>query len=351
MPVANGRGKLSRTASGNGTITVAQQPDDKQIELYLIGALPEDETERFDEMSLTDDAFANRLRDVENDLVDAYARGGLSGTLAEGFKAHYLASPRRREKVRFARALVTLGVASEPAGTKTELAGRAAGSVPGSTPQPWPAGPTRQRRIVWALAMAAAVLLAVAGYLGLEDRKLERQMSQARQERAALAQREQELSRELADDNAEAARRADELAAIRERMSQLEKQLASEHRTGTEDRAHPALVAFNLPAPTRGATSIPALGMQQGSGVAFTLELEADDFSGYQATLKDSGSDHTIWKSGPLKPLAKNQKRVISFKLQSGLLRQGVYDVEVAGQRKRGGLEIVGNYPFKVVIQ
>jgi len=134
-------------------------------------------------------------------------------------------------------------------------------------------------------------------------------------------------------------------------MSQLEKQLASEHRPGTEDMAHPALVAFNLPPPTRGATSIPALGMHQGYGVAFTLELEADDFSGYQATVKDSGSNQTIWKSAPLKPLAKNKKRIIAFNVRSGLLKQGIYNVEVAGLRKGGGLEIVGNYPFKVVIQ
>jgi len=330
-------------------LAVAQEPDDKQIELYLVGALAEDETERLDEMSLTDDIFADRLRSVENDLVDGYVRGELSGALAEGFKTHYLASPRRREKVRFAKALHSLEVAREPVGAGA-MVGTGASALPGSTRRPWLARRAGRSRPLWALAMAAAVLVA-AGYLGLKNWQLERQMGQARQERAALEQREEQLSRELAENGIEAARRADELAAIRERMSQLEKQLASEQRPGPGNSVRPEFVAFSLQPPTRGAISIPVLRMRQGSGVAFTLELETDDFSGYQATVKDSGSNQTIWKSGSLKPLAKNKKRVIAFDVRSGLLKQGIYNVEVAGLRQGGDLEIVGNYPFKIVIQ
>jgi len=331
-------------------LAVAQEPDDYKIELYLVGALAEDETERLDEMSLTDDIFADRLRSVENDLVDGYVRGELSGALAEGFKTHYLASPRRREKVRFAQALHSLKVVREPVGAAAAMVGTGASSLAESTRRPWLARPAGRSRTLWALAMAAAVLVA-AGYLGLKNWQLERQMGQARQERAALGQREEQLSRELAENGIEAARRADELAAIRERMSQLEKQLASEQRPGPGNSVRPEFVAFSLQPPTRGAISIPVLGMQQGFGVAFRLELETDDFSGYQATVKDSGSNQTIWKSAPLKPLAKNKKRIIAFNVRSGLLKQGIYNVEVAGLRKGGGLEIVGNYPFKVVIQ
>ena len=39
---------------------------------------------------------------VEDDLVDAYASGRLTGELLEGFESFYLASPRRRAKVTFA---------------------------------------------------------------------------------------------------------------------------------------------------------------------------------------------------------------------------------------------------------
>ena len=47
---------------------------------YLLGQLPESETERLDELSITDDECAERIRAVEHDLVDAFARGELAGS-------------------------------------------------------------------------------------------------------------------------------------------------------------------------------------------------------------------------------------------------------------------------------
>ena len=46
---------------------------------YLLGQLPESEAERLDELSITDDECAERIRAVEHDLVDAFARGELEG--------------------------------------------------------------------------------------------------------------------------------------------------------------------------------------------------------------------------------------------------------------------------------
>ena len=48
---------------------------------YLLGQLPESETERLDELTITDDQCAERVRAVEHDLVDAFARGELAGVV------------------------------------------------------------------------------------------------------------------------------------------------------------------------------------------------------------------------------------------------------------------------------
>ena len=80
--------------------------DDGVLTRYLLGSLPSEESERVDELSFADDEFALRLDAVENDLVDAYARGDLSGDALQQFQNFYLSSPRRREKVDFARALL-----------------------------------------------------------------------------------------------------------------------------------------------------------------------------------------------------------------------------------------------------
>src|SRR3954470_13847105 len=77
--------------------------EDRQLIRYILGLLPDKGAERLDEQSIVDDEVAARLRSVENDLVDAYICGTLKGELLERFEAWYLASPRRRDKVKFAR--------------------------------------------------------------------------------------------------------------------------------------------------------------------------------------------------------------------------------------------------------
>src|SRR5262245_34596335 len=63
---------------------------------YLLGLLPEDETERLDEASITNEDIAARLSLVEDDLVDAYVTGTLDEDTRGHFEAFYLQSPRRR---------------------------------------------------------------------------------------------------------------------------------------------------------------------------------------------------------------------------------------------------------------
>src|SRR5262249_26328110 len=77
--------------------------EDQQLVNYLLGLLPEDEAERLDEASIVDDHVAARLCEVENDLVDAYVMETLDPDTRWRFEACYLTSPRRREKVKFAR--------------------------------------------------------------------------------------------------------------------------------------------------------------------------------------------------------------------------------------------------------
>src|SRR5215203_1106443 len=77
--------------------------DDQQLVRYLLGLLPDEAAELLDELSITDTEVADRLRSVEDDLVDDYVRGALAGESLDRFESVYLASPRRRDKVNFAR--------------------------------------------------------------------------------------------------------------------------------------------------------------------------------------------------------------------------------------------------------
>lgn len=87
--------------------------DDRLLTQYLLGGLPDEDADQVDELSVTNDEVAWRLRDVENDLVDAYVRGELSGDTLAKFRSSYLANPERRRKVEIAGALRSI---DKPAG-------------------------------------------------------------------------------------------------------------------------------------------------------------------------------------------------------------------------------------------
>ena len=79
-----------------------QTLSDQLITQYLLGSLSSEETERLDELSLSDDEFAVRLQAVENELIDAYVEGEpfRSDAAAVQFILSVLAEKMRKGKIR-----------------------------------------------------------------------------------------------------------------------------------------------------------------------------------------------------------------------------------------------------------
>ena len=80
--------------------------DDKLLIQYLLGELPPEQRDLLEERYFSDDALHDQLIAIEDDLVDAYARGQLSATEKDDFERHFLNSPERRAKLEFAEAFV-----------------------------------------------------------------------------------------------------------------------------------------------------------------------------------------------------------------------------------------------------
>src|SRR5262245_48568132 len=80
-------------------------PSDAVLVRYLLGEADRGDEERFDEWSVTDGAFADRLRALEHDLADAYVRGELTPSDRERWEARYLASQHGRDDLALAEAL------------------------------------------------------------------------------------------------------------------------------------------------------------------------------------------------------------------------------------------------------
>jgi hypothetical protein len=88
--------------------------EDQAVIQYLLGGATEEQTELLDRLSVADEDFARRLQALEDDLVDGYVRGELSGETLQRFRTFYLSSPLRRSKVQFAEKLLPLADRHQP---------------------------------------------------------------------------------------------------------------------------------------------------------------------------------------------------------------------------------------------
>lgn len=77
----------------------------QSIREYQLGQAASEDAARLEEQLLTDDELYQELLVVEDELVDQYLAGQLADSEKESFETYFLATPERREKLRFARNL------------------------------------------------------------------------------------------------------------------------------------------------------------------------------------------------------------------------------------------------------
>lgn len=76
--------------------------DDRQVAAYFLGELPPEEQARLEEACFNDEQFAEFVFAVESELIDQYARGGLTATERQHFEQNYLINDQRLARVEFA---------------------------------------------------------------------------------------------------------------------------------------------------------------------------------------------------------------------------------------------------------
>jgi hypothetical protein len=316
--------------------------DDQLLTEFLLGAASEEDTEHLDELSITDDALASRLSAVEHDLVDAYVSGELSGTTLERFDSHYLSSPRRQQRVRFAQTFQQL---TEKADIRRET--RVEGSKPGFASRFFAAP---RLAFGWGFAAASLLILVAVGYLLLENARMRASLTSAQAERTALQQHEQELQRQLDQQRSTLDQTTKELEGERQSLAEAENQLAASGPSSATDQEF--RLSFVLLPPLRSAGPVPEFHLQASTRyVDVKMVFEADDFQSYRVTLKNPATNQPIWQSRALRPVSKGQRESVSVSLSAGSLKPQTYFLELTGIGSSGAVEAIGTYPFKVVLQ
>ena len=293
--------------------------DDQYLIQYLLGLLPPEETERLDEASIADDDVAERLRIVEHDLVDAYARGTLAGDTLKRFESRYLSSPRRREQVAFAR--------------------RFAPAIDRAAAVAAPAGKTWTLRRLAPRLAAAALLLALSGTVLFQATR--------RSPGSIPAQTDSTAPDTARPDDEPAAQPKDAIA--RGAITVREPQPAAQTATAAAQPAPPVVAIVLLPQ-TRGIAPIPALAVPRGTGrVAFDLRLESNDFPRYQVGLRDPAVNKIVWRSGWIVAGSSAGQPTLRVTVPAGLLKSQHYTLDLTGRGIDARPTVAGSYAVEIV--
>lgn len=332
--------------------------ESRHLRRYLLGELPADECDALEVEILADSDAFHAMLAAEDDLIDDYARGALSGAEADAFEAHFLPRPGSAERIAFARSLWAAGKATVPAAAPA--AEESAGGRPWSERfGSWFGGLLPAPALRLAAAAVAVALVVVAGYSVRQAAVLRQQVArlEATQqglagERADLARREQELVRELADARRTAGElRADDttsddaLAAANQRIAKLEGEITRLRRL-PEPRRQRVKASFLLALATR-SSNVPQLALPAAADTV-TLQLETGDgayYDSFQVRLLGPGGAE-VWSRTGLAATAATG--TVDVELPAALLAPGRYEALLDGVAE-GGSELIGSYEFQLV--
>lgn len=312
--------------------------DDNILREYLLGILHEKEAEQLDELSVTDAEVSGRLTAAENDLIDSYAAGELSGSELQYFESHYLASSMRRQKVVFARAFQEFGKSSLTPREVTETE-RAPSIIAGLSAV-----------FRWGFAIAMLLLVVTAGWFWLGRTKP--QDVAVTTPPADQTDLRSPLPTPVPEQQPQPGK--DEIATVPEN-SEPRNVNAPQTNRKTEEQGNsqvkpktsvaPTIATFILAPPTRG--QVQSITIPSGTTRAmFTLELESSDFAKYRLTLRQQSSGRVVWQSGSFRG---GQRSTVNASVPANLLQPQIYTFSVTGITRDGISEIIGDYAFRVV--
>ncbi|MGH7783280.1 MAG: hypothetical protein ACREO5_05520 [Candidatus Binatia bacterium] len=324
--------------------------DNQTLYAYLLGLLPNEDTELLDEKTFTDPDFADSLNAAEKDLVDSYANGELSGKMLESFEAHYMVSPTRQQNVLFAKSL------QEFAGNELASSRSVASGAPEEPKDKigffesiaaWAGG---RRLFQFASAIAVIVLIAGGGLLlirgligngGDEVARVINQNSPRPIETPAAGTPLPESTQAPVNNNG---------TNVKPVNPQRSPAPRATPKSQVIEETQPVIAAITLVPSLRGGQKLAQLSLRTGTTTAdFAINLESADYPSYKIELIDQDSGKRVWQAMSVKAQKKGETSSLNVNVSAKLLRSGVYSFSVSGVNKEGTVENIGDYPFRIV--
>jgi anti-sigma-K factor RskA len=315
------------------------------IAQYLLGELPEEQQVEIEDRAFSDKEYLASITAVENDLIDEYVRGELSGSERQRFESRFLASAERRKRVEFAKALRT--VVSEAVGPEKKV-------VP--TTERW-----SLRESLYAflgglnpaarLAFVAAAILLIAGaaWLFVETQRLRRQVTQLQAENQSGQDLRQALELERRR-NAELDARLGQEKLQREQTDESLRQLTETTEATNPVPPQPVIASLTLlPGLSRGGSQKPNLVLSNDARLV-RLNIGIDPEEPYKTFAVEirTVAGQPVWSRENLSARSRRGTRAVGLGLPATVLKSGEYELRLRGATEGGGAEDVGFYYFNV---
>ena len=336
-----------------------------QVSRFLLGSLPESEMQRLQNLLETDAPFQQRVKIVEDDLIDCFVNGQLRGEDLMRFRRYFLALASHRERVKIAQGYLddwaVLAAEAEP--TTTQKATRQVKSWL------WPTALSGGIARLWAtfsmpmrIGLQASMLFAAAicVFLLFDSLRLRRNLTLSESELAETQEQTTALNQELLKQQRETANADQKIKQLREQLAKPSTDLQSVIVNAANSAlaalpaslppvAHAATPAVALPVSTPADKTTATVALPAGAeDLLFQLDLKRDTSPSYRAELRTSANGQRLWESGTLKAREKDTGRVIEVKVPATLLAPRPYVLKVIGLNGVTVTPYALNYSFRV---
>jgi|HubBroStandDraft_6_1064221.scaffolds.fasta_scaffold63670_3 hypothetical protein len=303
--------------------------DEILMRRYFLGDLPQEERDRLEDRYFADVEVFEELLAIENDLIDAYARGELTEGDRRKFEVAYLQSPPRRERVEFARALRLVSA------LEAEAVGDQRGSL---WKRMWAALSIRQGISQWALAIAVVLIVASGSWMLVQNQKLRVGLQQAQAGQAELLREENTLRQQIAEFKGAAKDQVRENQKGSE-VAKLEPPMGLE------------MTLRLIPGIARGFGGAPKtlVLLPTTSWLRLQLMVDRDEDRTYEAVLLTADGKE-VSRGRDLRIHSMGGSTVVAWRIPAQSIQATDYIVQLTGQPAAGMIqEGVESYSFRVL--
>jgi hypothetical protein len=329
--------------------------NEQLVRRYLLDDLPKRERERVEVGLLTDDRYFEALTtlesEVEDELIDEYLDGELTGTELENFERVFLNSPERAHKL---KVIKDLKDHSTPEAEPEAPVQRIVKTDPPY--RSWISAIFQNPILGFSTAAALVLALVVCGWLWMKTSRLESQLIEARnQPGSGLNEQVEQLNRRNEELTAQLKRSEEQRAAAEQQVAALTggegPEVVQPNQNTQPSGSTIATVILTSSLRSNGSRPVPTLTLKTGVTVARLVvnveRIDPADYKRFRAVVQKQGGEE-VWRSEDVKLRARGNNARAVLNIAAEKLTEGQYVGALDGITLDDQAEPVGRYVFRV---